>query len=248
MILTNLITTIKTYLKGNDTDQGDKSRTKMIVKNSLISFIAKGLNMAISIITLPIVYNYLDKYQYGVYATLTSIIVWIDLFDFGIAQGLRNRLTEAYTHGKIELSRIYISTSYFILSLISVSFIIIYLLLFKVLNWSAILNAKEIDLNELNLLALIVFSTFAIRFAASIINKIFYALQRSYWVDISGLLGKIVFLIIIIYLKYSSNITLLNVGAVQSSISALTPLIASLVFFMFSKYKLVPKIKYIDFK
>jgi len=246
MILKKLITIIKIYLRGNDTNLGDKTRTKMILKSTLVSFISRGLAMVIAIITLPIVYNYLDKYQYGVYATLTSIIVWIDLFDFGIAQGLRNRLTEAYTHGKIELSRIYISTSYFILTLISISFIIIYLLLFKVLNWSIILNAKEINLKELNLLALIVFSSFSIRFTASIINKIFFALQKSYWVDISGLIGKIVYLFAILYLKYSSQISLLSVGAVQSSISALTPIIASLVFFIFSKYKLVPKIKFID--
>ena len=136
---------------------GSKSLTETVVKSSAISFVAKALTVLAGLVTMPIVYNSLDKYQFGVYATLTSIISWIDMFDFGITQGLRNRLTEARADGDIQRARKYISTSYLLLLLIAFTLFVIYCCLFKVMNWQKILNAGDLDRSLLDSLAFLVF-------------------------------------------------------------------------------------------
>lgn len=226
---------------------GEGSLTRVIVRSSAISFVAKALTVLAGLVTMPIVYNALDKYQFGVYATLTSIIAWIDLFDFGITQGLRNRLTEARADGDILRARKYISTSYVLLFLISFVLFVVYCCCFKILNWQAILNAIDIDRQLLDDLAFLVFSSFLVRFVASVINKIYYAFQKAYLVDVTQLVGKIVFLLILLVLSLTHGITLFNVALLQSAISAVVPIIAAVYFFLFSEKSYKPSFKLLDF-
>ena len=234
--------------KGDRKNSSERSLTGVVVKSSAISFVAKGFTLMAGLVTMPIVYNSLDKYQFGVYATLTSIISWVDLFDFGITQGLRNRLTEARTDGNIKEARKYISTSYVLMSLIAITLFITYALCSRFINWQVILNAKELDRGLLDSLAFWVLGLFLLRFVASVINKIYYAFQKSYLVDVTQLIGKIVYLIALLALSNSHRITLFNVALIQSSISAAVPLLAALYFFLISEYKYRPSIALVDFK
>lgn len=225
---------------------GNGSLTGVVVKSSAISFVTKALTVLAGLVTMPIVYNALDKYQFGVYATLTSIISWIDMFDFGITQGLRNRLTEARADGDIKKARSYISTSYILLFFISLVLFVIYCCFYKVINWQAILNAGDLDRGLLDSMAFIVFTSFLIRFVASVINKIYYAFQKAYLVDVTQLVGKIIYLVLLIGLSYTHGITLFNVAVLQSAIAAIVPILAAVYFFSVSEKAYRPSFKLID--
>lgn len=231
----------------DETQASNGSLTGVIVRSSAISFVAKALTVIAGLVTMPIVYNALDKYQFGVYATLTSIIAWIDLFDFGITQGLRNRLTEARADGDILRARKYISTSYVLLFLIAFVLFVVYCCCYKILNWQAILNATDIERSLLDNLALIVFGSFLVRFVASVINKIYYAFQKAYLVDVTQLVGKIVYLIVLLVLSSTHGITLFNVAILQSAISAVVPIVAALYFFLVSERAYKPSSKLVDY-
>ena len=47
----------------------------------------KGVSMALSLVYVPIVLNYLGDYKYGVWASILSILSWISYFDLGYATG-----------------------------------------------------------------------------------------------------------------------------------------------------------------
>ena len=235
------------FKSGKDNSES-KSLTGVVVKSSAISFVAKALTLIAGLVTMPIVYNSLDKYQFGVYATLTSIISWVDLFDFGITQGLRNRLTEARADGDINAARKYISTSYILLFLIAITLFVLYCLFCRVINWQTILNAKELDRGLLDSMAFWVFSLFLVRFVASVITKVYYAFQKSYLVDVTILIGKIAYLIVLLLLSSLGRITLFNVAILQSSISAIIPILASIYFFLIDEKPYRPSIRMVDFK
>lgn len=234
------------FKKNKDASGG--SLTGAVVKSSAISFVAKALTVLVGLVTMPIVYNALDKYQFGVYATLTSIISWIDMFDFGITQGLRNRLTEARADGDVRKARSYISTAYILLFFISLTLFVIYCCCYKVINWQGILNARDLDRVLLDKLAFLVFSCFLIRFVASVINKIYYAFQKAYLVDVTQFIGKVVYLVLLIVLSYTHGITLSSVAVLQSGIAAVVPILAAVYFFSFSEKSYKPSFKLIDFK
>lgn len=235
------------FKKNEETSNGE-SLTGIVVKSSVISFVAKALTVLAGLVTMPIVYNALDKYQFGVYATLTSIISWIDMFDFGITQGLRNRLTEARADGDVRKARSYISTSYILLFFISLALFVVYCCCYRFINWQTILNAGDLDRGLLDSMALIVFSCFLIRFIASVINKIYYAFQKAYLVDVTQLIGKVVYLVILIILFYTRDITLFNVAILQSAIAAVVPILAAFYFFSFSEKAYKPSLKLIDYR
>ena len=244
-----LISRLKAILfKDNKNAETSGSLTGVVVKSSAISFVAKALTVLCGLVTMPIVYNALDKYQFGVYATLTSIISWIDMFDFGITQGLRNRLTEARADGDVQRARKYISTSYVLLFFISLALFIVYCCCYNVFNWQAILNADDLDRGLLDSMAFIVFTSFLVRFVASVINKIYYAFQKAYLVDVTQLIGKIVYLALLIVLTHTHDITLFNVAVLQSSIAAIVPILAAIYFFSFSERAYKPSFKLIDFR
>ena len=63
-------------------------------KSIFTSSIWKLLGSFCSFFSIPILLNKLNIDQYALWVTLTSLIGWISLFDFGAGYSLRNRITE----------------------------------------------------------------------------------------------------------------------------------------------------------
>lgn len=98
--------------------QGNK-RTVLLKKNVIASFVLNGGSILISFVLVPMTLGYLNEYEYGVWLTLNSILSWIYIFDIGLGNGLRNRLTEALARNDFKSAKIYVSTSFFCMSIIA---------------------------------------------------------------------------------------------------------------------------------
>ncbi len=57
---------------------------------------ARLLSAGITLVCLPLAVRYLGAERYGVWATITTTVVWINLLDFGIANTLTNSISRAY--------------------------------------------------------------------------------------------------------------------------------------------------------
>lgn len=96
-------------------------------KNIALSFIIKGMSIATGLIMVPMMLHYINPTRYGIWLTLTSITAWFSFFDVGFGHGLRNKFAEAIANGKHKLARIYVSTTYAILSIIAIVLLILFL-------------------------------------------------------------------------------------------------------------------------
>ena len=56
----------------------------------------------IYLLLVPITLGYLNPYEYGVWLTLNSILVWFNSFDIGLGNGLRNKLTIALAENDLK--------------------------------------------------------------------------------------------------------------------------------------------------
>src|ERR1035437_4770240 len=83
-------------------------RSLLAKKNIIASFIIKGVSIAISIVLVPLTINYINTSRYGIWLTLSSIVVWLSFFDIGFGYGLRNKFAVALAENKEELARIYV--------------------------------------------------------------------------------------------------------------------------------------------
>lgn len=76
------------------------------------------MSIIIKVISVPITLAYINVSQYGIWITMSSLIVWLGFFDIGLTQGLRNKFAEALAKGDDDLAQIYVSTTYAILFII----------------------------------------------------------------------------------------------------------------------------------
>ena len=234
--------TIEFFRKGSD-------RTLKAKKNIVAMILIKGINIAISFLYIPLLINILDTDLYGVWITLTSIIAWINLFDIGLGNGLRNRLSESLAREDKLSSRIYISTAYFAIGIFCVFLASIFLLTNQILEWSIILNAPP-ELNAtLSKLVVVVFIMFLLQFFLKIINSILLAFQLPAYSSFLVMLGQ-VFSFAIVYI--AANILnikdILHLGTLISIVPILTLTFATFILFSTRLKDYRPSIKLLKLK
>lgn len=207
-------------------------------KNIIFSILMRTIDMILVFITMRLALIYLDPVQFGIFATLTSIIYWFQYLDVGLSHGLRNKFAEALAVKNDELARTYVSTAYFVLTLVVGVLLIIFVLANQFLNWATVLNADQILRGDLKLLAFIVFTAFSLTFIFNLINSIFYGLQKSALVDMLNVISRLLWtVILLILIGYSKN-SLLYFGAGNRLVFTVVPLLANLYCFclVYKKY------------
>jgi len=217
---------------------GDE-RSSLLKKNIYLSLLIKGCSITISLLLVPLTLNYLSVYEFGVWLTLSSIFTWINYFDIGLGNGLRNRLAESFAEGNTKLGQIYVSTTFFILSLIVTLVFLVFLAFQPFLNWAEILNAEPAKVKDLNRVIILSFSLFCINFLFKIIGIIYAAAQKPAFNDLITLLGSLLSLIIIFILAKTTDGSLMNVALAFSAAPVIILLIAYPVTFhgYFSDFK-----------
>jgi O-antigen/teichoic acid export membrane protein len=223
-------------------------RSNKVRKNIFFSFFFKGLSIIISLLLVPLTIQYINPTRYGIWLTLTSIISWISFFDVGFGNGLRNKFDEAIAKGKYKLARIYLSTTYAILSIIIGGVLIVFLLINPFLNWSAILNTDPSMAGELSALALVVFAFFCIQFVLQLIVTVMIANQQPARGSLINFLGNFFSLILVYILTRTTSGNLVAMGSVLS----LAPVVV-LAFFTYWLYKhnyrkYSPALRFVNFK
>jgi O-antigen/teichoic acid export membrane protein len=238
--LLNLVKSIN-LLPDND------SRSLLLKKNIVISFLIKGIAIFISLLLVPLTLNFLSAYEYGLWLTISSIYTWINYFDIGLGNGLRNRLTESMAEGNIKLGQIYVSTTLFILATIIAIIFLIFLSIQPLLNWSAILNSDSTISGNLNTVVIVSFALFCISFVFKIIGIIYSAAQKPAINDLINLLGSLLSLIFIFILTKVTEGSLMKVAIALSAAPVIVVLIAYPVTFFRIFKDLKPKWKAIQF-
>ena len=114
----------------------NSSRTKNIIKHTTSSFFYKGGAVLANFALVPIIIDYLDTENYGIWLTISSFIAWFTFFDVGLGNGLRNKLTEAITNNNIKLAKGYVSSAYFTITIISFCLSILFLTLTYFIDWN----------------------------------------------------------------------------------------------------------------
>ena len=85
------------------------SRVRLSVLTGLI---AKGSFIIASLLLTPLLIRYLGNQGYGLFITVTAVVAWLQVTNFGVGAGLQNALTEAVTRGDLRWQRELVSTAF----------------------------------------------------------------------------------------------------------------------------------------
>jgi len=218
-----------------------------IRRNVVLSFLFKGISIIISFLLIPLTINYVNPTQYGIWVALSSVILWLNFFDIGLGNGLKNKLSEANALGDITAARTYVSTTYALLAIIGVVLFVVFLIFNHFLSWNRILNAKGYDGDNLNNVAVVVVAFFCLQFVIQLINIVLTATHSAAKVSLINAIGQLTTVTVIFILTRVTVGSMYKLVFALSGIPLLVQLIASILYFS-SSYKLYsPGLKYVDF-
>ena len=207
----------------------------------------KGVSLLISFLYVPLLLHSMNAVNYGIWLTLTSLIAWISMFDIGLGNGLRNKLSIALANGDKQLGRVYVSTAYICISLLVLVLIILFVMIQQFVSWQGVLNAVAVDKGQLDLLVFIVFAAFSLQFVFSLLNSILMAMQMPAFSSFILMVGQLFSFITVLMLVDIFHVnSLLTLGGTISLIPPVVMLVSSIMLFC-GKYKYIsPSFRYFD--
>jgi O-antigen/teichoic acid export membrane protein len=146
------------------------------------SFIAKALNILISFLSVPLTVHYLGAERYGVWLTISSLITWMSMTDFGLAgNALVNVLAETSGREDRAAAQQYSASAFWALSGISAIASILCLSTFHYIPWQTVFRTSATtSTHELHAAVALTLFFFVLNFPLSMQNSIYSAYQDGY--------------------------------------------------------------------
>ena len=104
--MNNLIYKFFSFIVGGD------ERTRKMKRNSLSMLVIKGLSILVSLAFIPMMLKNVNRADYGILLTLTSIVHWVAMLDIGLGNGLRNTLTKSLALNDFSSAKESVSSCY----------------------------------------------------------------------------------------------------------------------------------------
>lgn len=226
--------------------QGD-ARTVKANKNILASATIKVADTLVYFLLVPLTLGYLNSYEYGIWLTLNSILAWINSFDIGLGNGLRNKLAAAIAEGDKKKARTYVSTTFFmLLALSTVIYVVLYVFV-SFIDWYSLLNVSQDAVGNLVEVVQVSLLFFCINFVLKFVGNVYQGLQLPAFNYLISFLGHLLSLIVIyIFTKLVVPGTLFWVAAIYSAAPPVVYLIAYPVTFKILYSYLAPSFKYFN--
>lgn len=230
----------------------NKEKRNLFV-NILVAFIVKGLALMVSLFSMPLYMAYFSNDSVlGFWYTILSVLSWVSICDLGLGSGLRNRLTESLSKEDFNGARCYISSTYFLLSIIIIPVLAIGSVLLAVVDLNSFFQiSKEVlSTSTVRNSIIILFVGVGINFVLKSVNSIIYAIQKS---SINNVLAFIASSLPLLYILISTpdnsietNFLVLSIVHILSI--NLPLLVATFLVFLKKELKLCrPSFKSIDF-
>jgi O-antigen/teichoic acid export membrane protein len=154
-------------------------------------YIAKGLIVLTSFVSLPLTVHYLGTERYGVWLTISSLLLWLALTDFGLAgNALVNVLSEAIGNDDRELALHYTASAFWALVTIAVVIGVIFTVAFHFIPWRAVFRVSNaISTQEIEAACALVLMLLVISLPLTLVRSLYNAHQDGYLGNIWSIAG-----------------------------------------------------------
>ena len=173
-----------------------RERFRRVFWSAFASATAKAISISTTLITIPLTLHYLGAERYGMWMTMSALIAMLSFADLGIGNGLINAVASA--HGSDDRCAIqrYISSAFFLLTVIAASVIVIFGCTYPYVPWFTIFNVRdELARQEAGPALAVLVTCFALMIPAGIVQRTQMGLQRGFlasmWQCIASVVGLI---------------------------------------------------------
>jgi len=161
------------------------------------AYIAKGITVLTGFVSVPLTVDYLGAERYGVWLTISSLLLWIALTDFGLAgNALVNVVSEAVGNDDVASARHYAASAFWALVAIALVIGAAFAVAFHFIPWRAVFRVSDaISTRELESTCALVLALFVISIPLSLLRSLYNAHQDGYVANIWGIAHGVVSLL-----------------------------------------------------
>jgi O-antigen/teichoic acid export membrane protein len=187
---------LKTLFTRSSADPG-RERYRRAGMTASTSYIAKALTILMGFVSVPLTVDYLGAERYGVWLTISSLLIWVALTDFGLAgYALVNVLSEAVGNEDKEAARHYAASAFWGLVTVALIIGVVFTAAFHSIPWRAVFRVSDAtSTQELEVTCALVLTLFVINLPLSLLRSIYNAHQDGYLANIWGIAGGVVSLL-----------------------------------------------------
>lgn len=224
---------------------GDK-RTSVVKKNVLGSLLIKGVSVLISLAFVPLTLGYVSSAIYGIWLTISSMVIWLNFFDVGFTLGLKNKLAEAIAVEDWERGRKLVSTTYAMMVFIFVPLFFILVIIIPLLDWASILNVGAEHNEDIKRAMGVLVGCFCLQMIVNILTVVVSAFQMVALSSLFPVIGHAISLVVIYILTKTCPPSLTVLSLSISLVPVLIVIVASWIMYNKRFKQIAPSIKKID--
>ena len=226
---------------------GGHERTLKIKRNIIYTLLIKGTSVLVGFVLIPLTIGYLNKGQYGIWLTIASLVSWMNTFDIGLSNGLRNKMAHSLALNETDNIKKYVSTTYAMLFLISLAIFSVFFIVGSFFNWNQLLNIENSVSYNIWPVILIALGSFCVQFFLQPINSVLTATHQPFKSSLILLMGQVLTFVLTYLLTIFTQGSLFTLVFVVAGSPLLVFLIANVYYFSTELKPYAPKYSYIDF-
>jgi O-antigen/teichoic acid export membrane protein len=187
---------LRTLLVGSSIDPG-RERYRRVSITASTSYVAKGLIVLMSFVSVPLTVHYLGAERYGVWLTISSLLLWASLTDFGLSgNALVYLLSETVGNNDRVSARHYTASAFWALVMIALVTGTILGATFHFIPWKTVFRVSDAtSTQELEWTCALVMTLFVITLPLSLLRSLYNAHQEGYLANIWGMASGVVSLL-----------------------------------------------------
>jgi O-antigen/teichoic acid export membrane protein len=195
-------------LKNFDTSTPEgrsQERYRRAAMTSLAQGFAKGVSILTMLISVPLTLRYLGAERYGMWMTISSVVLMMGFADLGMGLGLMNSVSEAHGRDDRQAAVSYVSSGFVMLSAVALLILTVFALAYPFIPWARIFNVQsQLAMQEAGPAMAVFVACFALNLPLGVVQRVQMGYQEGFinslWESagkVFGLLG----LLLVIYLQ-----------------------------------------------
>lgn len=221
-------------------------RSNTVKKNIVALLFIRGCSIIVSLMLVPVTLGYISSELYGIWLTLSSIMLWLNFFDIGFTLGLKNKLAEAISLKDWERGKSLVSTTYFMMILIFIPLCLVLEAITPFINWTSFLNVNLVHQIDIGRSLHILIACFCLQMIVNILTSVISAYQKVALSSVFPVLGNFLSLIIIYILTKTCPPSLYSLALTISLMPIIVIIIASFILYHKKFKAIAPSVKYIN--
>lgn len=221
-------------------------RGRRRVRNALLttasSFAARGVPLAVLLVSIPLVLDYLGAERFGLWATISSFLVMLGFLDLGLGNGVMNVVAEAHGRESRKAMEQAVASAFYALLAMALGLLLVFAVLYPFVPWASLLGARSpLAVSEAAPAVAVLVACLAVALPLSLAQRSLMGMQQGYMANIWQTLGSLLGLAGLIFaIEQHASLPLLVLAT--AGVPVLAGLFTTLVFFGWSHRELLPRI------